>query len=164
LCEVPVICLDVRCILLDCHSIYALFNMQLVQLIPLWPRWYPQTLQRLGDWLNVVAFQAPSAPVILVGSHKDELESEDTQLREAQTLVRGHLEGMYIKQMGIIEQICQPPKKDNKLQWFFAVDSKSRETIAGKGLQSSDPVMGQIRKALHQAVIKDNRKVKGLSP
>ena len=102
--------------------------------------------------------------MVLVGTHKDELDSEGTQLREARELIAEHLEGMYIKRMGIIEQICQPPKQNHKLQWFFAVDSTSRENIVGKGLQCGDPVMGQIRSALQEAVKNDNRKVTGLWP
>lgn len=112
----------------------------------------------MGHWLNSVAFQAPRAPFALCGTHKDELESADTQLIEANRLVHAYIEDMYIVKDGIMKNILQPPKEGTTSQWFFAVDSKSRKTVDGK---VSDPVIIQLRDALQRAVALDDRQVTG---
>ena len=124
--------------------------------------WYSQTLQTLGEWLNNIAFQAPDAPLVLVGTHKDELESPHTQLPEAQRLVHAYMKGMFVTgEEGILQNIRRPTEGDQK-QWFFAVDSKSREETAATGLKSSDKGIIGLRNAIHETVLTDRRKVKGL--
>ena len=104
--------------------------------------------------------QAPGAPVLLVGSHKDDLvDPRAEKLSEAQAIVANHINNMDMaKKTGIIAHIQRP---SSKREWFFAVDSKSRETIAGT-VQCSDSVIGEVRSALEQVVAKDGRQVKGL--
>ena len=115
----------------------------------------------MGHWLNSIAFQAPRAPFVLVGTHKDELESAHTQLTEAQRLVHAYIKDMHIAgEDGIIKNIRKPPKEGTTSPWFFAVDSKSRKVFDGK---VSDPAIIQLRDALQEAVALDDRQVKGLS-
>ena len=98
----------------------------------------------------------------IVGTHKDELESPDEQLAKAQALVHDYMQGMFVAgEEGITKNINRPAKKDGALQWFFPVDSKSRESIPEKGLQSSDPGIAELREAIHKAVITDDRQVTG---
>ena len=103
--------------------------------------------------------QAPGAPVLLVGTHKDELvDASAEKLSEAQAIIANHISDMNMaKKTEIIAHIQRPSERD----WFFAVDSKSRKTIAGT-VQCSDPTIGEIRSALDQVVAKDDRKVEGL--
>ena len=88
------------------------------------------------------------------------------QIAKAQSLVGEYIAGMHMRET-IVNQIRRP-QKDGSLQWFFAVDSKSRETVAetvtGTGVRSSDPVIEEIRSALQNAIESDNRKVAGLCP
>lgn len=100
----------------------------------------------------------------IVGTHKDELEYPEEQLAKAQALVHEYLKGMFVAgEEGIMQNIRRPAKKDGTLQWFFPVDSKSRNSIPGKGLQSSDPGIVELRDAIHNAVLTDTRTVTGLS-
>ena len=122
-----------------------------------------QALHTLGEWLNNVAFQAPDAPVVIVGTHKDELEHPEEELAQAQALVHDYMKGTFVAgEEGILNNIRRPAKKDGTLQWFFGVDSKSRESIPQKGLQSSDPGIAELREAIHQAILEDTRTVTGL--
>ena len=121
-----------------------------------------QTLQTFGKWLNSIAFQGPDAPLFIIGTHKDELESADEQLPEAQHLIHTYMKEMFVTgEEGITKNIRRPTEGGQK-QWFFAVDSKSRETIAATQVKSSDEGVSQLRSAIHEAVVTDRREVKGL--
>ena len=120
-----------------------------------------QALQTFGEWLNTIAFQAPDAPLVLVGTHKDELESAHTQVPEAQRLLHEYMKDMFATgEEGILKNLRRPTEGDQK-QWFFAVDSKIREENAATGLKSSDEGIIGLRSAIHEAVMNDSRKVKG---
>ena len=118
---------------------------------------YAQTLPIYGHWLNSIAVKAPEAPLLFVGTHKDELEDEPAALDQAQKILIEFLN--HIPLPGILKHIQQP--SDGK--WFFAVDNKSRDTIAGGGVRTSDLSVGEIRSALQKIVANDNRQVPGLS-
>ena len=122
-----------------------------------------QTLKTFGEWLNTIAFQAPDAPLVLVGTHKDELDSPHTQLPEAQRLLHKYMKDTLVTgKDGILKNLRCPPEGDQK-QWFFAVDSKSREEISiATGQRSSDEGIIGLRNAIHEAVLTDRREVKGL--
>ena len=124
--------------------------------------WCSQTLQTFGEWLNNIAFQAPDAPLLLVGTHKDELQSAHTQLPEAQRLLHTYMKDMFVTGEGGILKNIRRPTEGGKKQWFFAVDSKSRETISATQVKSSDEGVSQLRSAIHEAVVTDRREVKGL--
>ena len=126
--------------------------------------WCSQTLQTFGEWLNNIAFQAPDAPLLLVGTHKDELQSAHTQLPEAQRLLHTYMKDMFVTGEGGILKNIRRPIEGGKKQWFFAVDSKSRETISATQVKSSDEGVSQLRSAIHEAVVTDSREVKGLCP
>ena len=122
--------------------------------------WCSQTLQTFGEWLNNIAFQAPDAPLVLVGTHKDELKSPQTELPEAQRLLHAYMKDMFVAgEEGFLKNIRRPTEGG---QWFFAVDSKSREETAATGLKSNDEGIIGLRSAIHEAVLTDNRTVKGL--
>ena len=124
--------------------------------------WCAQTLQTFGEWLNNIAFQAPDAPLVLVGTHKDELESAQTQLPEAQRLLHAYMKDMFVTgEEGILKNLRRPTEGGQK-QWFFAVDSKVREEVAATRLKSSDEGIIGLRSAIHEAVMNDTREVKGL--
>ena len=120
---------------------------------------YAQTLRIYGHWLNSIAVKAPEAPLLFVGTHKDELEDEPAALDQAQKILTDFLNRISISLPGIVERIQQP--SDGR--WFFAVDNKSRDTIAGGGVRTSDLSVGEIRSALEKIVLNDNRQVSGLS-
>ena len=129
-----------------------------------------QTLQTFGEWLNNIAFQAPDAPLVLVGTHKDELDSPHTQLPEAQRLLHKYMKDTLVTgKDGILKNLRCPPEGDQK-QWFFAVDSKSREEISiatgqkssDEGTIASDEGIIGLRNAIHEAVLTDSREVEGL--
>ena len=120
---------------------------------------YAQTLRIYGHWLNSIAVKAPEAPLLFVGTHKDELEDEPAALDQAQKILTDFLNRISISLPGIVERIQQP--SDGR--WFFAVDNKSRDTIAGGGVRTSDLSVGEIRSALQKIVANDNRQVPGLS-
>ena len=120
---------------------------------------YAQTLRIYGHWLNSIAVKAPEAPLLFVGTHKDELEDEPAALDQAQKILTDFLNRISISLPGIVERIQQP--SDGR--WFFAVDNKSRDTIAGGGVRTSDLSVGEIRSALEKIVANDNRQVPGLS-
>ena len=124
--------------------------------------WCSQTLQTFGKWLNSIAFQGPDAPLFIVGTHKDELESPDEKLPEAQQLIHKYMKDMFVTgEEGITKNIRRPTEGGQK-QWFFAVDSKSREAIAETELKSSDEGIINLRRAIQEAVQNDRRMVKGL--
>ena len=107
----------------------------------------PQTLRFIGYWLNSIAYRGPDAPVLLVGTHKDQLAW--VRLSEAQELVASHIYGMHIA-AEIVQHISKPSERE----LFFAVDSRSRKP--------SDPTLADVRKELSQVIKKDQRKVTGL--
>ena len=100
--------------------------------------------------------------MVLVGTHKDELESAQTQLPQAQRLLHDHMKGMFVTgENGILKNLRRPTEGGQK-QWFFPVDSKIREEISATRLKSSDEGIIGLRSAIHEAVQNDTRKVKGL--
>ena len=102
--------------------------------------------------------------MFIVGTHKDELESADEQLPEAQHLIHTYMKEMFVTgEEGITKNIRRPTEGGQK-QWFFAVDSKSREAIAETELKSSDEGIINLRRAIQEAVQTDRRLVKGLRP
>ena len=118
---------------------------------------YAQTLRFFGHWLNSIAVHAPEAPLLLVGTHKDELEDEHTALSHAQKTLTEFLNGIPLK--GILKRIQQP--SDGK--WFFAVDNKSRVTTAEGKVRSSDQSVAEIRSTLEKVIKNDDRKVQGFN-
>ena len=97
--------------------------------------------------------------MLLVGTHKDQVEDPHAALLgKAQELVAGYITDMHIaKETTISQHISKPAKR----KWFFAVDSRSRKTIAGK-VRSSDGTLAEVRNEMKQVVKKDKRKVTGL--
>lgn len=97
--------------------------------------------------------------MLLVGTHKDELQDVDAELKEAQRLLTKFLNaGSLIKR--ILQNIQQPDDKSGNKRWFFAVDSKSRQTSARREV-CKDPVIDDIRRKLEQVAMEDARTVKG---
>ena len=117
---------------------------------------YAQTLRFFGHWLNSIAVHAPKAPLLFVGTRKDELEDEHTALGQAQKILTEFLNGMPLPD--ILKRIRRP--LDGR--WFFAVDNKSRVTTAEGKLRCSDLSVGEIRSTVEEIVANDNRKVQGL--
>ena len=118
---------------------------------------YAQTLRFFGHWLNSIAVHAPEAPLLLVGTHKDELEDEHAALGQAQEILTEFLNEIPLP--AVLKRIRQPSNG----RWFFAVDNKSRETTAGGGVRTSDRSVGEIRSTLENIVVNDDRQVQGLS-
>ena len=97
--------------------------------------------------------------MLLVGTHKDELENPEESLAAAQQVVRDFLCGMFIaKTTHIISHIKRPSEQD----WFFAVDSKSR-VVTEEGERVSCDGIGLFRSKLEEAIRNDDRKVIGVS-
>ena len=126
-----------------------------------------QTLRFIGHWLNSIAVQGPDAPVILVGTHKDMLKKwpntkayRQEKLDETQTVLTDFLNKLPVaKTTHIIENIKRPSGDSGK--WFFAVDNKSRKRQLGGELRCKDPSIDEVRQALEQVVLNDQRKVRG---
>ena len=116
----------------------------------------------MAHWLNSIALYAPDARVVIVGTHKDELKDVATDLGTAQQKLTDFISGLFLPAKArSVERIQQT--SDGK--WFFAVDSKSREiTVENQKevVQCVDPVVQEIRSTLEQAVLNDDRKVRGL--
>ena len=116
----------------------------------------------MAHWLNSIAVYAPDARVVIVGTHKDELKDVVTDLGTAQQKLTDFISGLFLPAKArSVERIQQT--SDGK--WFFAVDSKSREITVERGkevVQCVDPVVQEIRSTLEQAVLNDDRKVRGL--
>ena len=116
----------------------------------------------MAHWLNSIALYAPDARVVIVGTHKDELKDVATDLGTAQQKLTNFISGLFLPAKArSVERIQQT--SDGK--WFFAVDSKSREITVERGnevVQCVDPVVQEIRRTLEQAVLNDDRKVRGL--
>ena len=118
---------------------------------------FVQELQFISHWLHSMAAQAPEGPVLLVGTHKDQLEDLDADLEEAQAILTDFLS----RKPAMKANIEQSTDKTGKKRWFFGVDNKSRETIDGKE-RCSDVVISQIRSVLEQKAKNDKRTIKGL--
>ena len=116
----------------------------------------------MAHWLNSIAVYAPDARVVIVGTHKDELKDVVTDLITTQQKLTNFISGLFLPaKTRSVERILQT--SDGK--WFFAVDSKSREITMENGkevVQCVDPVVQEIRSTLEQAVLNDDRKVRGL--
>ena len=80
----------------------------------------------------------------------------DAKLREAQNLLQ-HLLNNIILAKKIIPNIEKPSDSE----WFFAVDSKSRQHDSEGGVECSDPEIAKLRLALENVVEKDKREIKG---
>ena len=120
----------------------------------------PQTQQRclhfLFYWLNQIAVQAPGAPILLIGTHKDAASDQDIAL--AHRLLRRHIKQLYMyKHLNIVK----PEKVGRVTPWFFAVDNTARETKDGR-MVASDPAVNAIRAKLEQVVRSDERVIEGL--
>lgn len=99
---------------------------------------------------------ASKAPLLLVGTHKDELEDESDALEEAQRILTDLLN--YKAFVKIVKRIQRPSNG----KWFFAVDNKSRETTAEGKERASDLSVDEIRSTLERVVNNDKREVEGL--
>ena len=120
----------------------------------------PKTQQRclhfLFYWLNQIAVQAPGAPVMLIGTHKDAASDEDIAL--SHKLLRRHIKQLYMyKHLNIVK----PEKAGRMTPWFFAVDNTAREMKDGH-MVASDPAVNAIRAKLEEVVRSDERVVEGL--
>ena len=117
----------------------------------------PQVIQFITHWLNTIALKAPEAPLILVGTHKDELPDERAALNDTQKVLTNLFNGMAMSD--IVKRIHQPSSG----QWFFGVDNKSRENTAAGKVRCKDPAIGEVRAALEHIVVNDKRTTIGLS-
>ena len=119
-----------------------------------------QSLRFFGHWLNSIAVHAHDAPVLLVGTHKDQLQNESESLKEAQEILANFLGTLPVTLRGILQRIARPESDEKR--YFFAVNNIAREIIAGKE-RAKDRSVSDIRKALERVVSNDKREVKGLS-
>ena len=101
---------------------------------------------------------APEAPLLLVGTHKDELKDEPHALDEAQRILTEFLNDIPEALVDIVKRIEKPSNG----KWFFAVDNKSREITADGKVRASDLSVNEIRSTLERVVKNDKREVKGL--
>ena len=101
---------------------------------------------------------APEAPLLLVGTHKDELKDEPHALDEAQRILTEFLNDIPEALVDIVKRIERPSNG----KWFFAVDNKSREITADGKVRASDLSVNEIRSTLERVVKNDKREVKGL--
>ena len=106
--------------------------------------------------------------MILVGTHKDKLEtfgstkkSRQRKLGEAQKILTDFIHKLFVaKKTSVVDNIKRPSGDGG--EWFFAVDNKSRKTNLWSGeMRCKDSVI-EVRNALEQMVLNDQRKVKGL--
>ena len=75
-------------------------------------------------------------------------------LAQAQQILADYLAKMFVaRATKIVRNIQRPSEKE----WFFAVDNKSRDPDG----KCSDPVIHTLRERLMQAMMNDQRKVKG---
>lgn len=101
--------------------------------------------------------QAPEAPILFVGTHKDDLNTDvDEKLSKAQELFT-----RFLNHTSLAKKIIQNIRKPSASTWFFAVDSKSRQRSSDGGVQCSDTEIAKLRCALDEVVMNDKRKVKG---
>ena len=87
-------------------------------------------LQILCDWLNLIGLHANGAPVLLVGTHKDQLTAE--QLAQVHDHVRGRVSTMQIVREARI-RIQKPGAgacASTGQHCFFAVDNTVRVATA----------------------------------
>ena len=111
----------------------------------------------MAHWINTIAVKAPEAPVLLVGTHKDELEDADAELSQAQTLITE-----FLNKLHLAKHIIPNLRRPSVSEWFFAVDSKSRREAGADGtVEPSDPMIAKFRRTLEEAVANDDRKVTG---
>ena len=100
---------------------------------------------------------ASEAPLLFVGTHKDELEDEPASLDQAQRILTKFLNGLSADLVDIVKRIQRPSNG----KWFFAVDNKSREITAEGKERASDLSVNEIRSTLERVVNNDKREVKG---
>ena len=111
----------------------------------------------MAHWINTIAVKAPEAPVLLVGTHKDELTDADAELSQAQTLLTD-----FVNNLSLAKNIIPNIRKPSASEWFFGVDSKSRRETGDDGaVECSDPMIAKFRRTLEEAVANDDRKVTG---
>ena len=119
--------------------------------------------------MNSIAVYAPEARVVIVGTHKDELKDVAAGVRDAQEIMTDFIPSLFWPgKTGSVEFVQQTSKGD----WFFAVESVSRETTHEPDyttmygykevVQCRDPVIQELRHTLEQMVLNDDRTVKGL--
>lgn len=131
-----------------------------------------ECLHFLSYWLNQIAVQAPGAPVLLIGTHKDTVTTKDVGL--AQKLVRRHVKQLYMySRLNIVRPTAGMDKGKatggvgvgglggGPTPWFFPVDNTARETRDGK-IVASDPAVHAIKNTLEEVVRGDQRLIEGL--
>ena len=99
---------------------------------------------------------APEAPVLLVGTHKDELDDVPAALKQANDILTDFLGDIALT--AILKRIKRPSDEE----WFFPVDNTARKVTEGGKVRASDLSVGKIRMMLEQIVNEDKREVEGL--
>ena len=119
--------------------------------------------------MNSIAVYAPEARVVIVGTHKDQLKDVAAGVGTTQEIMTDFINSLFWPgKTGSVEFVQQTSKGD----WFFAVESVSRETTQERDyttffgtkevVQCRDPVIQELRHTLEQMVLNDDRTVKGL--
>ena len=92
-------------------------------------------------WLNSLALHAKGAPILLVGTHKDQVKT-DEEHRKISEMLREILGDR------LVEQVTPFAKENEEGLWFYPLDN----SISGGVI---DPVVVELRQAIEVAANED---------
>lgn len=93
-------------------------------------------------WLNSLALHAKGAPILLVGTHKDQVKSSEEHQQISDVLLE-------ILGDRLVEQVTPFAKEQEDGLWFYPIDNSL------SGAQNPDPVVAELRQAIELVAKED---------
>eukprot|EP00435_Cladocopium_sp_Y103_P045865 s30_g13.t1 len=101
-----------------------------------------RAVEMIRYWLNSLALHAKGAPILLVGTHKDQVKTSEEHRRISERLLE-------ILGDRLVEQVTPFAKEQEDGLWFYPIDNSL------SGAVSPDPVVAELRQAIEVVAKED---------
>lgn len=101
-----------------------------------------RAVEMIRYWLNSLALHAKGAPILLVGTHKDQVKTSEEHKKISEMLLE-------ILGDRLVEQVTPFAKEQEDGLWFYPIDNSL------SGARSPDPVVAELRHAIEVVAKED---------
>lgn len=101
-----------------------------------------RAVEMIRYWLNSLALHAKGAPILLVGTHKDQVKTSEEHKKISEMLLE-------ILGDRLVEQVTPFAKEQEDGVWFYPIDNSL------SGARSPDPVVAELRHAIEVVAKED---------